>query len=77
MDLISWILMLCRFGPNVEKLECIRKHLETLNPSEQMQIPEVCPHQQSLQSSIMTVSMYPDIRNESYIFSGDAGITEF
>ncbi|XP_048752337.2 protein Jumonji-like isoform X2 [Ostrea edulis] len=30
-----------RFGPNVEKLECIRKHLETLNPIEQIQIPEI------------------------------------
>ncbi|XP_061196680.1 uncharacterized protein LOC133204955 [Saccostrea echinata] len=30
-----------RFGPNVEKLECIRKHLEALNPAEQIQIPEI------------------------------------
>nr|XP_034335792.1 protein Jumonji-like isoform X1 [Crassostrea gigas] len=30
-----------RFGPNVEKLECIRKHMEVLNPDEQFQIPEI------------------------------------
>ncbi|XP_062566870.1 uncharacterized protein LOC134229182 [Saccostrea cucullata] len=30
-----------RFGPNVEKLECIRKHLEALNPADQIQIPEI------------------------------------
>lgn len=30
-----------RFGPNVEKLECIRKHMEGLNPNEQFQIPEI------------------------------------
>ena len=34
-------IMIFRFGPNVEKLECIRKHLESLNQNEQIQIPEV------------------------------------